>query len=244
MYFDGLTYLTGPSLSGSGYSSTKLIVHGWFYAGDDTPSQGYILRESGGTIGHVYIRQETNGRLTFRAETAAGALVATANPAKAFLISDGWVSFDWVIDSVAGFNKVYYDLVEVATSTPTASAIIDLEGAGWNLGSRVSGTDKITANIDQIYIGNNFTTDYVSSTGELTAKYIAEMYDFDQNGTIFRKFDSIATAVSSPIILLEQKTYSDFLTNDGSSGTDWALSSGDLLPASEDNHIGTWTFTG
>ena len=76
---DGNTFLTGPDLSAGGYSGTKLILHGWFRAGDDTPIQGYLVRESGGAVGHLWLRQETSGNLVFQCETSGGAVIATLN---------------------------------------------------------------------------------------------------------------------------------------------------------------------
>jgi len=246
MYFDGSTYLTGPSLVSTGYSSTKLLLNLWFKSGDDTPTQGYLIRESGagGGVGNLWVRQETNGRIVANVYTSAGASIANLDSVSTYGIADGWNMLTIAIDTVAGFAKMFVNLVQKASATPSASAVIDLEGAGWNLASRVSGSNKFTGDLDQVYLSNNFTTDYVSATGELTAKFIAEMVDLDANGTIYRKTESIAASAGVPFILLESKTYSTFTTNTGSSVTAWTISAGQALPPTDTGHIGTYTFTG
>jgi len=239
MQFDGATTVYDKDLTG--VDSDQLLLHLWFNWGHDTAAANEYLFA---VLDDFALRLTTSERLHFVVEDAGGVDVVAISPTDTFSTLSGWTAIDIVIDTTQTFAKVYINGVLKASQIPTINDM-KLSLNNYAVGGRASGTSHYTGDIHQLAMWNSFSADYVSATGELTAKYFAEMYDLDSDGVIYPKETSIASVTGGqPLILLENE-YSTFNESNGSEGDFAGFSGASATPLPESKALpyGNWAFT-
>jgi len=242
MHFDGSSSLGGLNLAGLVTDTDQVLIHFWFDPTNPDSSNQYIAANASQ---YLIVRIGTNNRLYLRVEDTAAAEVAVISPVQVFTNLTGWTAVDFVVDATQGFAKVYIDGVFAAEDAAlTGNGTINHDLNQYHLGARTGSSDAYTGGLAQFGYWTSFSADYVSSTGELTAKYFASVYDLDENGDIYYKDASLASALGVQPIILNENPFSTFEVNNGSqadfptiTGTKKPLQSGRELP------IGGWTYT-
>lgn len=238
-YFDGATSVSALNLGSESVDSDQLLIHFWFNprtigTGNSVHSNDQYILHAGNFDFRVWL-ESSNQRMVVGFEDDAGVALASAlSPAQTFDENSGWVSVDILGDATNDFFAVYFNGLTAMHSalSATGSGTIDLSYTNWEVGGKGDpGSLVYNGDLFQLAVYNGWSSDYVSSKGALTPKYITEMYDIGSDGSLYPKTDSIASvAGGSPIILLESD-YSSFVTNNGVYGDFGGVNGNDLTPS-------------
>lgn len=201
--------------------SDQVHIHFWLNAADpQNGAQQYVFDQSQSTRSYVRIDGTggTLGRVFFNIKDTALSAIVNMGAGLTLQPTDGWIAYDFVLDQTRGFAKVYRNLVQVGSATPTTTNPVSHIASAASFFQRSDGALPLLngSMFDQFYYANALPSTMVSDTGELTAEYIKNFYEFDQDRDTFRRKTSLATA-GTPQLLFEQD-YLNFHINNGSEG--------------------------
>lgn len=238
-YLDGSANIGHIDLTNYATDTPQVLMHCWINAANPNAALQYIFTNA--TV-YNYLRIAANNRLAVQFKNAANvSLVTPMSPTLVLTPLTGWLALDVVVDTAQGFAKFYINGVLAASQVPVAGDI-DHTRAASSLGSRSATTEAFIGDIFQFGYWTSFSADFVSATGELTAKYLASMYDLDQDGVLYPKRASLASAIDTLPVLMLEGDYDAVTVNSGTA-PNLNAGTGTPLPLRSNPPFGNWTFT-